>query len=59
MQGTNPKCRKLNLKDDKGRSGYYVADADIADLDPHSIWRKKSCFGNRYSGCASGFQKYE
>ena len=33
MQGTNPKCRKLNLKDDKGRSGYYVADADIADLD--------------------------
>ena len=34
MQGANPKCRKLNLPSDNGVRGVYVADADIANLDP-------------------------
>ena len=56
MQGTNPACRKLNLRDDKGRSGYYVADADIADLDPCLFGGRNPVSGTRYNGCASGFQ---
>lgn len=34
MQGANPKCRKLDLPSDDGTRGVYVADADIANLDP-------------------------
>ena len=56
MQGKDPKCRKLGLKDDKGRRGYYVADADIADLDPCLFGGRNPVSGNRYSGCASGFE---
>ena len=56
MQGTDPKCRKLGLRDDKGRSGYYVADADIADLDPCLFGGRNPVSGTRYNGCASGFQ---
>ena len=56
MQGTDPKCRKLGLKDDKGRSGYYVADADIADLDPCLFGGRNPVSGRSYNGCASGFQ---
>lgn len=34
MQGSNPKCRILKLKGEGGNGRQYVADADIADLDP-------------------------
>lgn len=40
MQGTNPKCRVLKLKATDGQSNKYVADADIADLDP-CYWDSK------------------
>ena len=33
MQGANPTCMPLGLKDDKGRSGLHVATADVANLD--------------------------
>jgi len=57
MQGTNPKCRKLNLKADDGKKGLYVADADIANLNP-------CLFGgtnpvnpdNKLTGCSDGFK---
>jgi hypothetical protein len=39
MQKSLPPCRKLNLPSDNG-SGHYVADADIADLDP-CYWDSK------------------
>ena len=35
---------------------YYVADADIADLDPCLFGGRNPVSGKRYSGCASGFQ---
>jgi len=34
LQGTNPKCSLLGLKASNGDHNKYVADADIADLDP-------------------------
>jgi len=34
MQGENPPCTKLKLKDSKNRSGFHVANSDISDLDP-------------------------
>lgn len=37
LQGTNPKCSKLELKVTNGQAGKYVADADIATLDP-CLW---------------------
>ena len=38
MQKTNPKCRKLSLPADGSPSSGYVADSDIADLDP-CLWK--------------------
>jgi len=65
MQGTNPKCRKLNLKADyaidKKTSGFYVADADIANLDG-CLWAGNSSSGKNplkkeeTTGCKDGFQ---
>ena len=57
MQGTNPKCRKLNLKADDGKRGLYVADADIANLNPCLFpGSKNPVSGKRLSGCKVGFQ---
>jgi hypothetical protein len=56
MQGTNPKCRKLNLKADDGKRGLYVADADIANLNPCLFGGRNPVSGKKLSGCASGFQ---
>ncbi len=57
MQGTNPKCRKLNLKSDDGKRGLYVADADIANLNPCLFSGSRNpVSGKKLSGCADGFQ---
>ena len=40
MQGTNPNCRQLKLEGEGGDGKQYVADADIADLDP-CYWDSK------------------
>ena len=56
MQGTNPPCRKLNLKADDGKRGLYVADADIANLSPCLWGGRNPVSGKRVGGCASGFQ---
>ena len=57
MQGTNPKCRKLNLKADDGKRGLYVADADIANLNPCLFpGSRNPVSGKRMSGCKVGFQ---
>ena len=40
LQGTNPKCSLLKLKTTTGQSPKYVANADIADLDP-CLWDSK------------------
>ena len=56
VQGAVPKCNKLDLKDDDGNQGFYVADSDVADLDP-CLWGGKNPISKEtYSGCASGFQ---
>jgi len=65
MQGTNPKCRKLDLKADYAvdgkTSGLYVADADIANLDG-CLWAGSSTSGvnpvtkKTKTGCKAGFQ---
>ena len=52
MQGENPPCRKLNLKDSNNKSGFYVADADISDLDPCNFGGKNPVSGRRRKGCA-------
>lgn len=52
MQGTNPKCRKLNLPSDNGIRGVYVADADIANLDPCVFGGKNPVSKKTRSGCA-------
>tara|TARA_R110002074_G_scaffold3523_8_gene18609 strand:- start:482 stop:1459 length:978 start_codon:yes stop_codon:yes gene_type:complete len=57
LQGANPKCSKLGLKATDGQNGKYVANADIADLDP-CYWDSK---GNpRKSGSKdnSGWNKW-
>ena len=56
MQGANPKCRKLNLKDDAGVSNEYVADADIANLDPCIFGGRNPVSGKRKGGCSDGFR---
>tara|TARA_B100001093_G_C26850993_1_gene1025127 strand:- start:1045 stop:1803 length:759 start_codon:yes stop_codon:yes gene_type:complete len=57
MQGTNPACRKLNLRADDGKKGLYVADADIANLSPCLFSGSKNPInGKEMGGCASGFQ---
>ena len=33
IQGANPTCMHIGLKDDKGISGLHVATADVANLD--------------------------
>ena len=57
MQGTNPKCRKLNLKADDGKINLYVADSDISDLDP-CLWDDSTnpVSKSKKSGCAKGFK---
>jgi hypothetical protein len=65
MQGTNPKCRKLDLKADypiNGKtSGFYVADADIANLDG-CLWAGNGTSGTNpvsrkeATGCKAGFK---
>jgi hypothetical protein len=52
MQGENPPCSKLKLKDSKGRSGFYVANADISDLDPCNFGGRNPISGKRRNGCA-------
>jgi hypothetical protein len=55
MQGTNPKCRKLDLK--SGNEGKYVADADIANLNPCLFKKSYNPVSKKsLGGCASGFQ---
>jgi len=56
MQGTNPKCRKLELEGDGGNRNMYVADADIANLSPCLFGGKNPVSGVEMKGCASGFQ---
>ena len=56
MQGANPKCRKLNVKDDAGVSNEYVADADISNLDPCIFGGKNPVSGKKKSGCGDGFR---
>ena len=56
MQGTNPPCRPLKLEGEGGNGKQYVADADIADLDPCLFGGRNPVSGNEYSGCADGFQ---
>ena len=56
MQGTNPKCRKLELKGDSGKRNMYVADADIANLSPCLFGGKNPVSKVEMKGCASGFQ---
>ena len=56
MQGTNPKCRKLNLRGGSGKRDLYVADADIANLSPCLWGGKNPVSGAEMKGCASGFQ---
>lgn len=57
MQGANPKCRKLKLRGDTGISNEYVADADIANLDP-CIFKgnKNPVSGKKKGGCGDGFK---
>ena len=56
VQGAVPKCNKLNLKDDNGDTGFYVADSDVNDLDP-CLWGGKNPVSKKeYKNCASGFQ---
>ena len=38
MQKTKPPCRKLNLPADGSPGSAWVADSDIADLDP-CLWK--------------------
>ena len=52
MQGSNPKCRKLNLPSDNGIRGVYVADDDIANLDPCVFGGKNPVSGERRQNCA-------
>ena len=52
MQGANPKCRKLNLPSDNNIRGVYVADADIANLDPCVFGGKNPVSGKSRSNCA-------
>jgi hypothetical protein len=52
MQGANPKCRKLNLKDDNNVTGVYVADADIANIDPCVFGGKNPVSKKERKGCA-------
>ena len=73
MQGAYPKCRVLNLESNSTTgpsSGVYVADADIANLDPclwdekqkpRKTWTKDTYGRNPVSkkpkgGCREGFQ---
>ena len=57
MQGANPPCRKLDIKDDNGVRGVYVADADIANLDPCIFGGKNPVSKKSRSGCAKdGFE---
>jgi len=65
MQKTNPPCRKLDLPSDSSPSSAYVADSDIADLDP-CLWVAYGKGGSNPvtnkagRGCAtSGFQNME
>ena len=60
MQGKDPPCRKLSLPSDVSPKSAYVADADIADLDP-CLWAKGKEGYNpvskkKRSGCQAGFQ---
>tara|TARA_Y100000591_G_C21800529_1_gene681809 strand:+ start:888 stop:1640 length:753 start_codon:yes stop_codon:yes gene_type:complete len=60
MQGANPKCRKINLPSDNGIRGVYVADADIANLDPCIFGGKNPVSKKTRSGCAKdGFSNME
>ena len=52
MQGANPKCRKLNLPSDDGVRGVYVADADIANIDPCVFGGKNPVSGKSLNNCA-------
>ena len=55
MQGTNPKCRKLDLR--SGNEGKYVADADIANLNPCLFKKSYNPVSKKsLGGCADGFQ---
>lgn len=57
MQGSTPKCRKINLPSDDGKTGLYVADTDIANLDACLFGGKNPVSGETKGGCASdGFQ---
>ena len=56
MQGTNPKCRKLNLRGGSGKRDLYVADADIANLSPCLFGGKNPVSGAEMTGCADGFK---
>ena len=52
MQGANPKCRKINLPSDNGISGVYVADEDIANLDPCVFGGKNPVSKKTRQNCA-------
>ncbi len=56
MQGTNPKCRKLNLKADDGKRNLYVADADIANLNPCLFGGTNPVSKQKLTGCSDGFK---
>ena len=56
MQGKDPACRKLSLPSDQPPSSAYVADADIADLDP-CLWGGTNPVSKKSrGGCQAGFQ---
>jgi len=53
MQGANPPCRKLDLPSDDGTRGVYVADADIANLDPCVFGGKNPVSTKERKECAT------
>ena len=55
MQGANPKCRKLNLPSDNGVRNVYVADDDIANLDPCVFGGRNPVSKETRNNCAQGF----
>lgn len=57
LQGTNPKCSLLGLKASNGDHNKYVADADIADLDP-CYWDSQGRPRKIGSSDNSGHNKY-
>ena len=56
LQGTNPKCSLLKLKTTTGQKPKYVANADIADLDP-CLWDSKGNPRKKGSRDNSGYNK--